>query len=97
MTFYLFVAVTYLAFLLLGVLSERELSKIDRASWLTVVVASAFWILAIPLSLFEVGYKIWAKARISKVKQTTQTDTPATSAEDQKKLDSNTLSQLKNT
>ena len=97
MTFYLFVAGAYFVFLLLGVLSELELSKIDRTSWLTVIVASAFWILAIPLSLFEIGYKIWAKARITKVKQTARTDTPATSAEDKKELDSNTLSQLKNT
>ena len=104
MTFYLFVAGAYFTFLLLGVLSGQKLSKIDRALWLTLVVASALWILVIPVSLFEIGYKAWAKARSTKVKQTkSQTDSsPTVSVEDKdkdkdKELDSNTLSRLKNT
>ena len=57
MTFYLIITGAYFAFLLFSKFSDRECSKTSFASWLIVILASAFWILVIPISLIEMKFK----------------------------------------
>ena len=57
MTFYLSGVGTYCAFLLFKKFSDRECCQSDFASWLVIAIASAFWIVVIPLSVLEVRTK----------------------------------------
>ena len=58
MTFYLSGAGAYCAFLLFSKFSDKECSKTDRTSWLVVAIASALWIIVIPISLIEIRAKV---------------------------------------
>ena len=60
MTFYLFSSGAYYAFLLFKKFSDRDCSKTNLASWLVMVVASAFWVFVIPISLVEIRMKAYA-------------------------------------
>ena len=57
MTFYLSGAGAYCAFLLFSKFSDKECSKTEPASWLVVAIASALWIIVIPISLIEIQTK----------------------------------------
>ena len=57
MTFYLSGAGAYCAFLLFNKFSDKECSKTEPASWLVVAIASALWIIVIPISLIEIQTK----------------------------------------
>ena len=67
MTFYLSGAGAYLAFLLIEKFSDRECSKTDPASWLVLAIASAFWIVVIPLSVMEIQAKAKNQARLDDI------------------------------
>ena len=58
MTFYLFSSGAYFAYLLFNKFSDPD-SKTNLAFWLVMVVASAFWILVIPISLIEIKFKTY--------------------------------------
>lgn len=66
---YLVVAVTYFAFLLFNKFSDKECSKTNFASWLIVILASAFWILVIPIALIEISFKAQAKASLKEMEK----------------------------
>lgn len=89
MTLYLSGASAYCAFLLFTKFSDQECSKTDPASWIVVALASALWIVVIPISLMEIRAKAQAKVQQEAINQ--QTD----SVEKLPELDSNTLAQLK--
>lgn len=57
MTFYLSGAGLYCAFLLFCKLGDKECSKTDPASWVVLTIASALWIVVIPISIIEIGTK----------------------------------------
>ena len=59
MTFYLFSSGAYFTFLLFNKFSDPD-SKTNLASWLVMVLASAFWVLVIPISLVEIRMKAYA-------------------------------------
>ena len=67
MTFYLSGAGAYCVFLLLNKFSDRECSKTDPKSWLVVAIASALWLIVIPISLMELRAKSHAKAKFDAV------------------------------
>ncbi len=93
MTLYLSGAGAYCAFLLLSKFSDRECSKTDPASWLVVAIASALWIIVIPLSLIEISIKAKAKAQLA---QTRKSINPQTikATEEIKEFDANSLAQI---
>lgn len=66
MTLYLSGAGAYCAFLLLCKFKDRECSKTDPTSWIIVAIASAFWIVVMPISLIEIRTKASIKARTAK-------------------------------
>lgn len=70
MTFYLSGAGLYCAFLLFCKFGDKECSKTDPASWLVVAIASAFWIVAIPISLVEISTKARPKEQIKTLNST---------------------------
>lgn len=65
MTFYLSGAGAYCAFLLLRKFSDRECSKTDPVSWLAVAIASALWVIVIPISLIEIRTKAKDRQQLS--------------------------------
>ncbi len=93
MTLYLSGAGVYCAFLLLSKFSDRECSKTDPASWLVVAIASALWIIVIPISLIEIRTKAKAKAQLA---QTRKSINPQTieATEKLKEFDANSLAQI---
>lgn len=98
MTLYLFGAGAYFAFLLFSQFRDQECSKTDFKSWLVVTLASALWLLAIPISLIEIRFKAQAKVRIKDFEKLTNSQLNSQQIESvtvkQKELDSNTLAQL---
>ncbi|HEY9769047.1 MAG TPA: hypothetical protein V6C71_11225 [Coleofasciculaceae cyanobacterium] len=66
MTFYLTGAGAYCVFLLLCKFKDRECSKTDPTSWIVVAIASALWIVVMPISLSEIRTKARTKARTAK-------------------------------
>lgn len=66
MTFYLSGAGAYCAFLLLCKFKDRECSKTDSTSWMVVAIASALWIIVMPISFIEIRTKARTKARKAK-------------------------------
>ncbi len=66
MTFYLSGVGAYCAFLLLCKFKDRECSKTDPTSWMVVAIASALWIVVMPISLIEIRTKARTKARTAK-------------------------------
>lgn len=58
--------------LLWAFLSDRSTSNSDRTSWLVVCVASAFWFVAIPLSMAEVLRKAFQRRRTVSTKAISQ-------------------------
>lgn len=96
MTFYLSGAGAYCAFLLFNKFSDRECSKTDRTSWLVVAIASALWIIVIPISLIEVRTKAKDKQQLA-VTESTNLATKLqyeTQVELTEEFDSGNLSQL---
>ena len=69
MKLYLVVAGVYFASLLFSKFSDRECSKTNFASWLLVILASAFWILVIPISLIEMKFKDRAKVPLEETEK----------------------------
>ena len=61
MTLYLSGAGAYCLFLLFNKFSDRECSKTDPRSWLVLTVASALWMIVVPLSLIELTAKAKTK------------------------------------
>lgn len=57
MTFYLFGASLYCAFLLLLIFKHQQNLKITSKSWLVIFIASTFWVLVLPISLLEIVIK----------------------------------------
>jgi len=53
MTLYLSGAGTYCAFLLFSKFSDKECSKTDPISWIVIAIASALWVIVVPISLIE--------------------------------------------
>lgn len=70
MTFYLSGAGLYCAFLLFCKFGDRECSKTDPASWLVVAIASALWIVVIPISLVEISTQVRQKEPIKTLNST---------------------------
>ena len=68
---YLVVAGAYFAFLLYGKFSDKECSKTNFASWLVIILASALWILVIPISLIEISFKAYAKVHLEGIEKLT--------------------------
>lgn len=93
MTLYLSGAGAYCAFLLLSKFSDRECSKTDPASWLVVAIASALWIIVIPISLIEIRTKAKIKEQLA---QTRKSINPQTieATEKIKEFDANSLAQI---
>ena len=58
MTFYLFSSGAYLAFLLFNKFNDSD-SKTNLTFLLVMIVASAFWIVVIPISLIEIKFKAY--------------------------------------
>ncbi len=97
MTLYLSGAGAYCAFLLLSKFSDRECSKTDPASWLVVAIASALWIIVVPISLIEIRTKTKAKAQLAQIRKAgnPQTITQKVEATGEiKEFDANSLAQL---
>ena len=97
MTLYLSGAGAYCAFLLLRKFNDRECSKTDPISWLVVAVASALWIIVIPISLIEIRTKAKVKAQLAQIRKSRdpQTITQKVEAtEEIKEFDANSLAQL---
>ena len=67
MTFYLSGAGAYCFFLLCRMFGDRECSKTDRASWIVIAIASLFWVLVIPISIWELQAKAKAKVKLDAV------------------------------
>ena len=63
MTFYLSGAGAYCLYLLLSKFSDRECSKTDPRSWLILTIASALWMVVVPISLIELTIKAKTKHR----------------------------------
>ncbi len=63
MTLYLSGAGAYCTFLLCCKFMDRECSKTDPTSWIVVAIASALWLVVIPISLIEIR----TKARVAKL------------------------------
>jgi RsiW-degrading membrane proteinase PrsW (M82 family) len=57
MTFYLFGAGVYCAYLLLVIFKNQQNLNITPISWLIIFIASTFWVLVIPISLLEIIIK----------------------------------------
>jgi RsiW-degrading membrane proteinase PrsW (M82 family) len=57
MTFYLFGAAVYCAFLLLLIFKNQQNLKTAPISWLIIFIASTFWVFVIPISLLEMVIK----------------------------------------
>ncbi|MEM7760467.1 MAG: hypothetical protein AAF298_20405 [Cyanobacteria bacterium P01_A01_bin.40] len=74
MTLYLSGAGAYCAFLLFCKFSDKECSKTDPASWLVVVLASALWMIVIPISFLEIRSKAKAKNQLELIKGTTSSE-----------------------
>ena len=58
MTFYLSGAATYGIFLIYRMFQDAECSKTDLLSWSVIAIASLFWIVVIPISLWEIQSKV---------------------------------------
>ncbi len=69
MTLYLFSASTYFTFLLFSQFKDNESSKMDSISWLVIILASALWILVIPISLIEIRSRTQAKVRLEETEK----------------------------
>ena len=93
MTLYLSGAGAYCTFLLLSKFSDRECSKTDTASWLVVAIASALWIVVIPLSLIEISIKAKAKAQLAQTRKSINSQTIEVTGE-VKEFDANSLAQI---
>ncbi|MEL6437728.1 MAG: hypothetical protein AAFQ80_00530 [Cyanobacteria bacterium J06621_8] len=63
MTLYLSGVAAYSLFLLCCMFRDQECSKTDSTSWLVVFLASALWMIVIPLSILELSLKAKAKAQ----------------------------------
>ena len=97
MTLYLSGAGAYCAFLLLSKFSDKECSKTDPTSWLVLAIASALWIIVIPISLIEIKIKAQAKAQLAQIKKSTNSQAIAQkieATEEIKEFDTNSLAQL---
>lgn len=57
MTFYLFGAGGYCAFLLLLIFKNKQNLQTTPRLWLIILIASTFWVLVIPISLLEMIIK----------------------------------------
>ena len=99
MTLYLFIAGAYFTFLLFGMLSDPQCSKVDRTSWFILITASAFWIVIIPLSLLEIWSDVRANERTANIKQSASqvNSSQVALVKQHQELDSDTSTQLKNT
>ena len=64
MIFYLSGASAYCAFLIFNLLSDRECSNADLTSWIAVGLASALWIVVLPVSLIEIRAKIKDETKV---------------------------------
>ncbi|MEM7591207.1 MAG: hypothetical protein AAF383_06755 [Cyanobacteria bacterium P01_A01_bin.83] len=98
MTLYLSGAGAYCAFLLFCKFNDQECSKTDPASWLVVVIASALWMIVIPISFMEIRSKAKAKAQLESIIESRQPEAiaqPIKITEKSSELDSTTLGQLK--
>ncbi len=58
MIIYLTGASAYCAFLIFNLFNDKECSNTDSTSWIAVTLASAFWIIVIPISLMEIRRKL---------------------------------------
>ncbi|MGB5636019.1 MAG: hypothetical protein WBM86_25010 [Waterburya sp.] len=97
MTLYLSGAGAYCAFLLFSKFSDKECSKTDPISWLVVAIASALWVIVIPISLIEIRTKAQKKDQLDQMTKprNSQTITQRIEVNGQsKEFDSNTLPQL---
>ncbi len=69
MTLYLFSAGAYFTFLLFSQFRNNESSTMDSTSWLVIILASALWILVIPISLIEIRSKAQTKVRLKETEK----------------------------
>lgn len=88
MTLYLSGASVYCAFLLFCKFSDQECSKTDPRSWLVIIIASALWMIVIPISVLEICSKAKAQAKMEEISQMGQSkaiaqnqETPETTSE----------------
>lgn len=97
MTLYLSGASAYCAFLLFCKFSDKECSKTDPASWLVVVIASALWMIVIPISFMEIRSKAKSKAQLESIIESKQPEAISQPIINEKssEFDSTTLGQLK--
>lgn len=54
MTFYLFGAGAYCTFLVLLMLKEQQNLQAASKEWIVIVIASALWVIVVPISLLEI-------------------------------------------
>lgn len=96
MTFYLSGAGIYGVFLLLSKFSDKECSKSDPASWLVLAIASALWIVVVPISLIEITTKLKQKDRFDPTRKAkpNQNQKYIETVLQGEEFDSNALSQL---
>lgn len=69
---YLLGSATYAVFLLFRFLGDSTTAKSDRTSWLVIAIASAIWVVAIPLSIMEIKAKAKAKAKLATMPKPTR-------------------------
>ena len=94
MTFYLSGAGIYCTFLLLSKFNDKECSKTEVASWLVLAIASALWIVVVPISLMEISNKFKQKDRLDRLKQINPGTKQQYIEVVQGEFNSNTMSQL---
>ena len=57
MTFYLYVAAIYFAWLIYQMLMDRNCSNWDLGCWITIAIATLLWVIVIPVSILEIFSK----------------------------------------
>ena len=63
MIFYLSGAGVYCTFLIFNLLNDQECSNTDSTSWIAVALASALWVVVLPISLIEIRAKVMSKTQ----------------------------------
>ena len=64
MLFYLSGAGAYCAYLIFNLFNDKECPNTDSTSWIVIALASAFWIVVIPISLMEMNSKLKSQDQV---------------------------------
>jgi hypothetical protein len=76
MIIYLTGASAYCAFLIFNLFNDQECSNTDSTSWIAVALASAFWVIVVPISLMEIRGKLKDRGKLNTVQSDVYQDMP---------------------